>query len=34
MTLTYTGTVEKDGSMKGNAELGEVGSATWTAKRQ
>ncbi len=34
MTLTYTGTVEKDGSMKGTAELGEVGSATWTAKRQ
>ena len=34
MTLTYTGTVEKDGSMKGTAELGEVGSATWTAKRK
>ena len=34
MTITYTGTVEKDGSMKGTAELGEVGSATWTAKRQ
>ena len=34
MTLTYTGTVEKDGSMKGTAELGEVGSATWTGKRQ
>ena len=33
MTLTYTGTVEKDGTMKGTAELGEVGSATWTAKR-
>lgn len=33
MTITYTGTVEKDGSMKGTAELGEFGSATWTAKR-
>ena len=33
-TITYTGTVEKDGSMKGKAELGEFGSATWTAKRQ
>jgi hypothetical protein len=34
LTITYTGTVEKDGSMKGSAELGEFGSATWTAKRQ
>lgn len=34
VTITYTGTVEKDGSMKGTAELGEVGSATWTAKRK
>ena len=34
MTLTYNGAVEKDGSMKGTAELGEVGSATWTAKRK
>jgi hypothetical protein len=34
MTISYTGTVEKDGSMKGTAELGEVGSATWTAKRK
>lgn len=34
MTLTYTGTIEKDGTMKGTAELGEVGSGTWTAKRQ
>lgn len=34
LTITYTGTVEKDGSMKGTAELGDVGSATWTAKRQ
>jgi hypothetical protein len=34
MTITYAGTVEKDGSMKGTAELGEVGSATWTGKRK
>jgi len=34
MSITYTGTVEKDGSMKGTAQLGEVGSGTWTAKRQ
>ena len=34
MSITYAGTVEKDGSMKGTAELGEVGSATWTAKRK
>ena len=34
LTITYSGTVEKDGSMKGTAELGEVGSATWTAKRK
>jgi hypothetical protein len=33
-TLTYTGTVEKDGTMKGTVNLGEVGSGTWTAKRQ
>lgn len=34
VTITYIGTVEKDGSMKGTAELGEAGSATWTAKRK
>ena len=33
-TITYTGTVEKDGTMKGTAQLGQIGSATWTAKRQ
>ncbi len=33
-TITYTGTIEKDGTMKGTAEVAEVGSATWTAKRQ
>jgi hypothetical protein len=34
MTIKYAGTVEKDGTMKGTAEVGELGSATWTAKRQ
>ena len=34
LTLTYTGTVEKDGTMKGSVSLGEVGSGTWTGKRQ
>ena len=34
LTITYTGTIEKDGTMKGTAELGELGSAKWTAKRQ
>jgi len=33
-SLKYAGTVEKDGTMKGTAELGEIGTATWTAKRQ
>lgn len=34
-TLTYTGTVEKDGTMKGTVNLGaDIGSGTWTAKRQ
>lgn len=33
-TLTYTGTVEKEGIMKGTVDLGEVGSGTWTGKRQ
>ena len=33
-TITYTGTVEKDGTMKGTVSLGEAGSGTWTAKRQ
>lgn len=33
-TLTYKGTVEKDGTMKGTVDLGEVGSGTWTGKRQ
>jgi len=33
-TIKYTGTVEKDGTMKGTVDLGEIGSGTWTAKRQ
>jgi hypothetical protein len=33
-TLTYTGTIEKDGNMKGTVQLGEIGSGTWTGKRQ
>ena len=33
LSVTYVGTIEKDG-MKGTAELGELGKATWTAKRQ
>lgn len=32
-TLTYIGTIAKDG-MKGTAQLGEMGAATWTGKRQ
>jgi hypothetical protein len=33
-TLTYKGTIEKDGTMKGTVELGDVGSGTWTGKRK
>jgi len=33
MTVTYSGTIEKDGTMKGTVSLGE-GSGTWTGKRQ
>ena len=34
-TINYTGTVEKDGTMKGTVNLGaDIGSGTWTAKRQ
>ena len=33
-TITYTGTLEKDGSMKGTVEAAGVGSGTWTGKRQ
>jgi hypothetical protein len=34
LSIKYAGTIEKDGTMKGTAELGELGSATWTAKKQ
>ena len=33
-TINYAGTVEKDGTMKGTVNLGDIGSGTWTAKRQ
>jgi len=34
-TINYTGTVEKDGTMKGTVNLGaDIGSGTWTGKRQ
>ena len=33
-TINYTGTVEKDGTMKGTVNLGEIGTGTWTGKRQ
>ena len=33
-TITYKGTIEKDGTMKGTVELGDLGSGTWTGKRQ
>jgi len=32
-TITYKGTVEQD-TMKGTAQFGELGAATWTAKRK
>jgi len=34
ITVKYTGTLEKDGTMKGTADIVGVGAATWTAKRQ
>jgi hypothetical protein len=34
LSLTYTGTIEKDGTMKGTVKLGEAASGTWTGKRQ
>jgi len=34
LTITYTGKVETKDSMKGTAVLGEIGEATWTAKRK
>lgn len=32
-TITYKGTIEKE-TMKGTAQFGELGTATWTAKRK
>lgn len=34
LTITYTGKIESKDSMKGTAVLGELGEATWTAKRK
>lgn len=34
LTVTYTGTVVSNDSLKGSLSLGEVGSGTFTAKRQ
>jgi len=34
LTITYTGTIEKDGTMKGTVAVGDAGSGTWTGKRQ
>lgn len=33
-TINYTGTVEKDGTMKGTVSVADLGSGTWTGKRQ
>jgi hypothetical protein len=34
LTITYSGKIESKDSMKGTAALGELGEATWTAKRK
>jgi hypothetical protein len=34
LTITYSGKIETKDSMKGTAALGELGEATWTAKRK
>jgi len=34
LTITYSGKIESKDSMKGTAVLGELGEATWTAKRK
>ncbi|HKA20469.1 MAG TPA: hypothetical protein VKN18_19445 [Blastocatellia bacterium] len=34
LMITYTGKIESKDSMKGTAVLGEIGEATWTAKRK
>jgi hypothetical protein len=33
-SLTYSGTIEADGTLKGTVDFGGMGSATFTAKRQ
>jgi len=33
MTITYSGKIESNNSMKGTAALGELGEANWTGKR-
>lgn len=32
--ITYTGTVEKDGTMKGKANYADQATGTWTAKKK
>jgi hypothetical protein len=34
LTVTYRGTVESKDSMKGEVDLGGLGSGTWTGRRQ
>jgi hypothetical protein len=34
LTVTYLGTIEPDGSLKGTLDLGGFGSGTFTAKKQ
>jgi len=34
LTINYAGTLEKDGTLKGTVDLGDVGSGTWTGKRK
>jgi hypothetical protein len=34
LVVTYTGTIEADGSLKGSVDLGGYGTGTFTAKRE
>jgi hypothetical protein len=34
LTVTYRGTIESHDAMKGDVDLGGLGSGTWTAKRK
>ncbi len=34
LTVTYKGTIESNDAMKGDVDLGGLGSGTWTAKRK